>query len=48
MGSYQTRLVTFAHPELFGYAGIFSGFLRAIRGDNNAHLALMADREKFN
>ncbi|MBR3074131.1 MAG: hypothetical protein IKP10_04015 [Clostridia bacterium] len=48
MGSFQTSLTTLTHPEMFGYAGIFSGFLRAIRGDNNAHLALMEDREKFN
>ena len=29
MGSYQTSLTTLGHPELFGYAGLFSGFLRA-------------------
>ena len=29
MGSYQTSLTTLSHPELFGYAGLFSGFLRA-------------------
>ena len=29
MGSYQTSLTTLSHPDLFGYAGLFSGFLRA-------------------
>ncbi|MBR5344854.1 MAG: hypothetical protein IK127_03430 [Clostridia bacterium] len=48
MGSFQTSLTTLTHPELFGYAGIFSGFLRAIHGGDNAHLAIMEDKEKFN
>ncbi len=47
MGSYQTSLVTLTHPELFGYAGLFSGFLRAIREGDNGHLALLDDKEKF-
>ena len=29
MGSVQTSMTTLSHPELFGYAGLFSGFLRA-------------------
>ncbi len=48
MGSFQTALTTLTHPELFGWVGIFSGFLRAIHGGDNAHLALMEDRERFN
>lgn len=47
MGSFQTSLVTLTHPELFGYAGLFSGFLRAIREGKNEHLALLDDKEKF-
>ena len=47
MGSYQTSFVTLQHPELFGYAGLFSGFLRAVRGGDNAHLALLDEPERF-
>ncbi len=48
MGSYQTSLVTLSHPELFGWAGLFSGFLRApwAKGDE-PHLALLDDGERF-
>ena len=49
MGSYQTSLVTLSHPELFGYAGVFSGFLRAPWGDGpEKHLAILDDGEAFN
>jgi len=49
MGSYQTSLTTLSHPELFGYAGVFSGFLRAPWADGpEAHLALLDDGERFN
>lgn len=49
MGSYQTSRVTLTHPELFGYAGLFSGFLRAPWGDKpEPHLALLDDGERFN
>ena len=48
MGSYQTSLVCFAHSELFGYAGLFSGFLRAPWGEEeNGRLALLDDPERF-
>ena len=47
MGSFQTSIVTLTHPELFGYAGLFSGFLRALREGTNEHLALLDDQEKF-
>ena len=49
MGSYQTSLVTLTHPELFGYVGVFSGFLRSPRlDDEGKHLALMEDKSRFN
>lgn len=48
MGSYQTSLVTLANPELFGYAGLFSGFLRAPWGEeDNSRLALLDDPKRF-
>ena len=47
MGSFQTSFVTLSNPDLFGYAGIFSGFLRAIHGGDNTHLALLDDKERF-
>ena len=48
MGSYQTSIVTLSNPDLFGYAGVFSGFLRFPRGSEEKHLALLEDSEKFN
>lgn len=49
MGSYQTSIVTMSHPELFAYAGIFSGFMRFPRaGAPEKHLAILDEREKFN
>ena len=47
MGSFHTAITTLSHPELFGYAGLFSGFLRALHGGDNNHLALLDDREAF-
>ena len=48
MGSYQTSRVTLANPELFGWAGLFSGFLRSPWPNvSQAHLALLDDSEKF-
>ena len=48
MGSYQTSLVTLGNPELFGYAGLFSGFLRFPRPDvPNEHLGLLEEPERF-
>ncbi len=48
MGSYQTSLVTLANPELFGYAGLFSGFLRAPWGEEDSgRLALLDEPERF-
>ena len=49
MGSFQTSLTTLSHPELFGWAGLFSGFLRAPWSQGpEPHLALLDDGEKFN
>ncbi len=48
MGSMHTSITTFTHPELFGYAGLFSGFMRA-PWDNfeNTHLSALDDAEAF-
>jgi len=50
MGSMQTSITTLKHPELFGYAGIFSGFLGMI-GDlskkENSHFAAFEDKAKL-
>ncbi|MBE6724437.1 MAG: hypothetical protein E7576_04420 [Ruminococcaceae bacterium] len=49
MGSWQTSLVTMSHPELFAYAGVFSGFMRFPRsGSDNAHLSILDDPDAFN
>lgn len=48
MGSYQTSIVTLSNPDLFGYAGVFSGFLRFPHGGDEPHLALLEDAEQFN
>ena len=50
MGSYHTSLATLGHPELFGYAGLFSGFLRApwSGGEEEPHLRLLHDAAAFN
>ena len=48
MGSFQTSLVTLTNPDLFGYAGVFSGFLRMLHGGiTNDHLALLDDPKAF-
>ncbi|MDR0943326.1 MAG: enterochelin esterase [Ruminococcus sp.] len=50
MGSMQTSITTLSHPELFGYVGIFSGFLKKLAGlgDNqNDHLKTLDDKEKL-
>ena len=43
MGSYHTSITTLSNPELFGYAGLFSGFLRApwADGADEPHLKLI-------
>lgn len=47
MGSMHTSMTTMTHPELFGYAGLFSGFLRFIWKEEQPHLAVLNDPEKF-
>ena len=48
MGSFQTSVVTLTNPDLFGYAGLFSGFLRFLRpGVNNDHLAILDRPAEF-
>ena len=49
MGSYQTSVTTLSHPELFGYAGLFSGFLRAPWHSETPekHLELLEDAKAF-
>lgn len=58
MGSIQTAMITFQHPELFSAVGIFSGFLHDwITGSeldmndrgpsDNAHLKLLTDAAAF-
>ena len=49
MGSYQTSITTLSHPELFGYAGLFSGFLRMpFFNAEEPHLKILEEAEKFN
>lgn len=49
MGSLQTSMVVFTHPGLFGWAGLFSGFMGNIFDGNNAHLEdLQQKTEQFN
>ncbi len=59
MGSMQSCITAFDHPELFSYVGLFSGFMRDfIQGNEemddiarapspNAHLRVLDDAEKF-
>ena len=49
MGSYQASITTLSHPELFGYAGLFSGFLRAPWPTETPepHLAILDTPEAF-
>ncbi len=48
MGSYQTSITTLSNPDLFGYAGLFSGFLRFPRaGEEEKHLAILDTPEVF-
>ena len=51
MGSFHTSITTLTHPDMFGYAGLFSGFLRApwaAEGEQQPHLKLLETPEKFN
>lgn len=52
MGSMQTSMTAFVHPELFGWIGLFSGFMRNFIGAGDAeadHLEkVLADPAAFN
>ena len=47
MGSMHTSMTTLTHPALFGYAGLFSGFLRYIWHNEQPHLAALDDPAQF-
>ena len=51
MGSMQTSMVTLGHPDLFGYAGVFSGFVGALKigqsMPDQSYLKELDDKEKF-
>ena len=47
MGSMQTSMITLTHPELFAYAGVFSGFVSARMMGDNSYLAFLDDAEAF-
>ena len=49
MGSFQTSVTTLSHPDLFGYAGLFSGFMSSPFGDDpGKHMAIFETPETFN
>jgi enterochelin esterase-like enzyme len=50
MGSFHTSITTLSNPDLFGYAGLFSGFLRAPWNpeEEMPHMKLLHEPEKFN
>lgn len=47
MGSVHTSVATLTHPELFGYAGLFSGFLRRLWVEDQSHLKALEDPARF-
>ena len=51
MGSMQTSMVTLGRPDLFGYAGVFSGFVGALKigqsMPDQSYLKELDDKEKF-
>lgn len=52
MGSMQACKIALTNPDKFGYAGLFSGFMRNLGGSDisleaNPHLNIMADKERF-
>ena len=49
MGSWQTSQTTLAHPDIFAYAGVFSGFVgpRIGRPADPNYLKELDDKEKF-
>ena len=47
MGSMHTSVAVMEHPELFGWAGLFSGFLRTLQKGEQPHLKALDDPKKF-
>ncbi len=54
MGSMQSCVIGLTNPDKFAYVGLFSGFMRRFGKnrtmstfEDNPHLAIMGDREKF-
>lgn len=49
MGSMQTSMVTLRHPELFGYAGVFSGFVSPLSRliKDTGYLKALDDKDAF-
>ena len=50
MGSMQTSMTVMTYPDLFAWAGVFSGFLGALHGltsGNNGHLKMLDDPAEF-
>ena len=47
MGSMHTSMATLSHPELFGYAGLFSGFMHHLWQEEQPHLKALDNPGKF-
>lgn len=47
MGSMHTSMAALGHPELFGYAGLFSGFLHHLWKEDQPHLRALDDPDRF-
>ena len=47
MGSMHASAASMTHPELFGYVGLFSGFLRMLWENEQPHLKALNDPEAF-
>lgn len=47
MGSMHASAASMTHPELFGYVGLFSGFLRMLWENEQPHLKALDDPEAF-
>jgi Enterochelin esterase and related enzymes len=50
MGSLQTSIITMKHPDLFGYVGVFSGFVEAfgmLAPDDLSYLKELDHKKKF-
>ncbi len=47
MGSMHTSVAVLTYPDLFGYAGLFSGFMRLVWKDEQPHLRILDDPKHF-